>query len=96
VPTNDGSARGARVFNDRTCVQCHAIRGTGPAPRIAPDLTHLASRGTLAAGVLTNTPDHLYLWLKDPQAIKPGSHMPSLRLDDSEAQDLVSYLGDLP
>jgi cytochrome c oxidase subunit 2 len=95
-PANEDSLRGARLFNERTCVQCHAIRGTGPVARVAPDLTHLASRGTLAAGVLTNTSDNLYLWLKDPQWVKPGSHMPSLRLDDKDAKDLVSYLGALP
>jgi cytochrome c oxidase subunit 2 len=95
-PTSDSAARGARLFNDRTCVQCHAVRGIGPVARVAPDLTHLTSRGTLGAGVLTNTPDHLALWLKDPQSIKPGCHMPSLRLDDAEVKDLAAYLGGLP
>jgi cytochrome c oxidase subunit 2 len=63
---------------------------------VAPDLTHLASRKTLAAGVLDNTPDSLARWLRDPQSIKPGSHMPSLKLTDAEAADLVAYFGGLP
>jgi cytochrome c oxidase subunit 2 len=96
TPTSEAAARGARLFNDRTCVQCHAVRGTGPLARVAPDLTHLASRTTLGAGVLTNTPDHLAAWLKDPQSIKPGCHMPSLRLEDGDAKDLAAYLGGLP
>ncbi len=96
APASESAARGARLFNDRTCVQCHAVRGAGPVPRVGPDLTHLASRATLGAGVLTNTPDHLTLWLEDPQSIKPGCHMPSLRLDDGEAKDLAAYLGGLP
>ncbi len=95
IPTSDSAARGARLFRERTCIQCHAVRGTGSVVRVAPDLTHFASRATLGAGVLTNTPDHLALWLKDPQSIKPGCHMPSLRLEDGEAKDLATYLGGL-
>ena len=55
-------------------------------------MTHLGSRETLAAGVLTNTPDNLAKWLKNPQAVKPGSHMPNFNLSDSEIQALVAYL----
>jgi cytochrome c oxidase subunit 2 len=63
---------------------------------VAPDLTHFASRALLGAGVLKNTPENLFLWLKDPQSVKPGSHMPSLRLNDDEARDLTTYLEGLP
>lgn len=70
--------------------------GTEPAGpfsgEVAPDLTHLASRSTLAAGMLANTPDDLARWLTDPQAIKPGSHMPNLDLSHREVSDLVAYL----
>jgi cytochrome c oxidase subunit 2 len=90
-----GSA-GAKLFSERTCVQCHAIRGTEadgvPPARVAPDLTHFASRQTLGAGVLPNTPENLSVWLKYPQSIKPGCHMPSLRLTERETQDLTDYL----
>ena len=91
---------GARIFRARTCSTCHAIRGvveragrtTEPASDVAPDLTHLASRSTLAAGTLPNTPENLARWLADPQSIKPGSHMPDLDLSHHEVADLVAYL----
>jgi cytochrome c oxidase subunit II len=98
APTTPAGIRGAREFRDRTCSQCHAIAEgqradqspTAP-PQAAPDLTHLASRTTLAAGVLDNTPEGLSAWLTDPQTIKPGCHMPSLKLSQEQVSDLVAY-----
>jgi cytochrome c oxidase subunit 2 len=84
-------ARGRALFKDLTCVRCHGIAGVSPDPRVAPELTHLAGRSTLAAGVLENTPANLAAWLQDPQAWKPGSHMPSLKLSDAQVADLVAY-----
>ncbi|MEJ2748644.1 MAG: c-type cytochrome, partial [Anaerolineae bacterium] len=60
-----------------------------------PDLTHLGSRQTLAAGVLDNTPADLAAWLGNPQAIKPGAHMPNLNLTPDEVHALVTYLESL-
>jgi cytochrome c oxidase subunit 2 len=93
APSTEAALRGAAVFAGKTCVQCHAVETsmTAPRPSVAPDLTHLAERKTLAAGLLDNTPDALTRWLRDPQAIKPGSHMPSLHLTDAEVNDLVAY-----
>jgi cytochrome c oxidase subunit 2 len=86
------AARGAEVFHDLTCVKCHAIGGTGADARVAPDLTHIASRRTLAAGAVDeNTPANLAGWLKNPDYSKPGSHMPNLRLSDAQVNDLVTY-----
>ncbi len=98
APVSEAAARGASLFASKTCVQCHAIETspTAPRPSVAPDLTHLAARKTLAAGLLDNTPDALGRWLRDPQSIKPGSHMPSLKLTDGEVADLVAYFGGLP
>jgi cytochrome c oxidase subunit 2 len=90
-PVADAAARGAQTFRAKTCVTCHAIRGIGDG-RIAPDLTHLAERTTLGAGVIDNTPAELARWLKDPQQIKAGSHMPNLQLSDGQVNDLVAYL----
>jgi cytochrome c oxidase subunit II len=90
--TTAAAAQGANIFEQRTCVNCHAIGGTAAAARIAPDLTHLASRETIGAGVLPNTPANLAAWLADPQAIKPGSHMPNLHLSGTEVRALVAYM----
>ncbi len=48
--------QGRKVFQSLSCVSCHAVKGTAAAGKFGPDLTHLMSRQTLAAGVLTNTP----------------------------------------
>lgn len=89
------AARGLAVFKDLTCARCHTIRGASPDLSVAPDLTHLAGRSTLAAGVLENNAANLAAWLKDPQALKPGSHMPSLKLTDDQVTDLVMYFESL-
>jgi len=93
-PTDPEAAKGARLFVDMTCAQCHAIRRPGVTitqPNSGPDLTHVAERTTLGAGVLDNDEKNLWRWLKDPQGIKPGSHMPSVQLSDKKATDLVTY-----
>jgi cytochrome c oxidase subunit II len=84
-------ARGAATFYGKTCARCHAIAGQGDSVRVAPDLTHLAERTTLGAGVVPNDPANLAKWLRDPQTVKPGSHMPDLNLSDDEVSDLVAY-----
>ncbi|HEX3904567.1 MAG TPA: cytochrome c oxidase subunit II [Polyangia bacterium] len=91
APSGAAAARGARMFGAKTCVGCHAIRGTDET-RVGPDLTHLAERATLATGAIDNNPSELARWLKDPQRIKPGCHMPNLQLADGEVNDLVAYL----
>jgi cytochrome c oxidase subunit 2 len=90
-PTNGAAVRGAATFRSMTCVSCHAIGGASEGARFAPDLTHLASRTTLDAGVLPNTPENLARWLHDPQAIKAGCHMPDTPLTDAHVSDLVAY-----
>lgn len=92
VPTQGLAAVGARLFRERTCRNCHAIAGTEAAGRVGPDLTHLAGRETLGAGVLSNTPNQLVKWLMDPQRYKPGCNMPNLHLTETEARDLAAYL----
>ncbi len=91
-PTSGDAAQGAMLFQQVTCASCHAIAGTNANAQIGPDLTHFGGRDTIAAGVLDNTPENLTKWLKDPQAVKPGNHMPNLQLTDSQIRDLVAYL----
>lgn len=95
APDSELAAEGARLFQSRTCSSCHTIAGTGAAARIGPDLTHVASRDTLAAGVMANTSAYMTGWLANPQAIKPGNHMPNLKLEGEEIIALVAYLEEL-
>lgn len=92
APTGGDAARGAQVFQQLTCASCHAIAGTQAGAAVGPNLTHLGSRETIGAGVLTNTPENLASWLRDPQAVKPGSHMPNLQLSEDDIRALVAYL----
>jgi cytochrome c oxidase subunit 2 len=77
------------------CVMCHTIRGTAAGGRMGPDLTHLATRSTLAAGTRPFTTQHLHEWIRDPQAVKPGSRMPQLAIADSDRAAIVAYLEQL-
>jgi cytochrome c oxidase subunit 2 len=83
---------GLAVFMRSTCVMCHAIAGTDAGARLGPDLTHLASRRSLASGTLPNTPQHLAAWILDPQRFKKGANMPATPLSASELEALVAYL----
>jgi cytochrome c oxidase subunit 2 len=96
IPTTGDAATGAQLFQSLTCSNCHNINGTAANAHIGPDLTHVGSRETLAAGVLDNTPDNLATWLSNPQAVKPGVHMPNLNLTPDEVHALVAYLENLP
>lgn len=94
-PTDPSQVRGQQVFLTSRCVMCHTIRGTTAAAISGPDLTHLASRDTLAAGTLPNTPDHLSDWVVNSQAAKPGNHMPPNELSPEDLQALINYLKSL-
>jgi cytochrome c oxidase subunit 2 len=93
-PADTVAAAGMRVF-DRVCASCHAVRGTLAAVTRGPDLTHIASRMTLAAGTLPNTRDNLAAWIADAQRIKPGNGMPSMNLDAADLRAVVAYLESL-
>jgi cytochrome c oxidase subunit 2 len=79
----------------KACVGCHTINGTPAQGKVGPNLTHVGSRTTIAAGLLENTPENLARWLDNPPAIKPGSLMPRLGLTPQEIQALVAYLSSL-
>jgi len=92
---DQSAVAGRRVFETTACINCHAIRGTVANGRFGPDLTHLMSRATIASGAAENTPANLRLWLKDPDAIKPGSLMPAMKMTDPELDALVGYMRSL-
>ena len=89
---DDKEVAGRRVFEATSCVNCHAVGGTNGTGHFGPDLTHLMSRSTIAAGAAENTPANLRLWIQNPDAIKPGSLMPSMKLSDAELDAVVRYL----
>jgi cytochrome c oxidase subunit II len=94
-PVDDMQQHGQEVFLSSPCIMCHTIRGTPAGGEVAPDLTHLASRRTLAAGTLPNTPGSLAGWIIDPQNLKPGNKMPPHHFDPNELQALLAYLVNL-
>lgn len=83
---------GQQAFLAESCVNCHRIRGTAAAGTYAPDLTHLMSRATLAAGMIPNTRENLHDWVRDPQQIKEGCLMPAFGLSDKKLDLIVEYL----
>jgi cytochrome c oxidase subunit 2 len=86
------AAEGKAAFLAQSCVNCHRVRGTAARGNYAPDLTHLMSRKTLAAGMRPNTPEELRRWVADPQKIKPGCLMPAFKLSDRDLDLVVGYL----
>jgi cytochrome c oxidase subunit 2 len=87
-----GAVAGRRVFENNACMNCHAAGGTPADGRFGPDLTHLMSRATIAAGAAENTHDNLRLWIQNPSAIKPGSLMPAMKLSDADLDAVVNYM----
>ena len=85
-------SEGQRIFERTSCVNCHAVAGTAAKGRFGPDLTHLMSRDTIASGAALNTPENLRIWIQNPDAIKPGSRMPSMGLNDSDLNSVTAYL----
>lgn len=92
TPADSITRRGLELFLASSCVMCHAVGGTPAGSRVGPDLTHLASRRTIAAGTLPNTRGNLAGWILDPQGIKPGAKMPPTDLDPDDLQALLAYL----
>jgi cytochrome c oxidase subunit 2 len=86
---------GRALFMTLTCKTCHTIKGTEANGTIGPDLTHVGSRQTLAAGTLPNTAEDLARFIDRPQEIKPGNHMPVLRLDPEAIDAITAYLAAL-
>jgi cytochrome c oxidase subunit 2 len=104
-------ATGRKLFQDKTCVSCHAVRGHEGIGITGPDLTRVGARSTIAAGVLENTHERMHAWIKDPNHYKPGNKMwfggftlleagewnpnPKMALNDQEIDALVAYLHSL-
>jgi len=94
-PQTPMQTKGRDVFLSEACSGCHQIRGTAAHARVGPDLTHLATRSTIAAATLPNRKGYLAGWILDPQHQKPGVRMPALELSGPEIQALLAYLESL-
>jgi len=91
-PASALAAKGAEVFREKNCVNCHSIAGLMTKGLVAPDLTHVGSRETLAAGALANTPENLARWITNPQSVKKGALMPDIGLTAEQIKYLTVYL----
>jgi cytochrome c oxidase subunit 2 len=92
VRVDDTVSLGKKIFETTACVNCHNVAGTGANGQFGPDLTHLMSRDTIAAGILLNTPDNLRRWIENPDRFKPGSLMPAMGLGDRELNAVTAYM----
>ena len=86
---------GKQVFENTSCINCHAVSGTAANGRFGPDLTHLMSRSSLGSGAAENTPANLRLWIQNPDAFKPGSLMPAMKLSEADLDAVTAYLESL-
>ncbi|MGI8403134.1 MAG: cytochrome c oxidase subunit II [Gemmatimonadaceae bacterium] len=95
VPTDSLDLAGYNTFRVSACAACHTIRGADAFGKVGPELTHLASRRTIAAGMLPNTRGNLAAWIVNAQSIKPGVGMPALPMAAAQEQALLAYLSTL-
>lgn len=93
TPTG-AAGEGKNIYTQSACMACHTIQGVSVGI-VGPDLTHVGSRTTIAAGMLDNTAENVAAWIKDAPALKPGSKMPNLGVTDAQARALTAYLESL-
>jgi cytochrome c oxidase subunit 2 len=94
-PATGEESRGRDVFLSAGCPDCHTVRGTPADGSIGPDLTHLASRTTLAAGTIPNSTEQLTAWVRDPHQFKDGVEMEGAEISEADLAELVAYLESL-
>jgi cytochrome c oxidase subunit 2 len=95
-PADSTVALGQRLVVSGPCALCHTIRGTSALGRVAPDLTHVGSRQTIAAGTLPNSLGNLEAWITNAQSLKPGAKMPALTaFDGRELRAMAAYIASL-
>jgi cytochrome c oxidase subunit 2 len=92
TPQKTDAHDGQLVFEQQACINCHTVAGTIANGRYGPDLTHLMSRDTLAAGAAPNTAENLKKWIDDPNNFKPGCLMPAMHLTDRQDAQITAYL----
>lgn len=95
APQAELAVAGSQLFISKGCVNCHAVKGVNTYNRTGPDLSHIGSRTSIAAGMLANTPENMVRWLRFTDTVKPGVAMPNLGLSQEEAEQLTAYLATL-
>jgi cytochrome c oxidase subunit 2 len=86
------AAAGRSVFQHNACINCHTVAGTVATGRFGPDLTHVASRDTIASGSVPNTPANIRAFVDNPAHFKPGALMPAMHLTESDLNAVTAYL----
>ena len=82
-PRDEMPRRGRALFLSH-CAACHTVRGTEAKGTLGPDLTHVGSRTSIAAGILQNNRANVAAWVSSSQQIKPGNLMPSMNVFSGE------------
>jgi cytochrome c oxidase subunit 2 len=95
IPAGPDVAAGQAAFLAKPCAACHTVRGTPAMGTTGPDLTHIGSRQTIAAGLLETTRGSLAAWIADPQTLKPGNNMPMVPLTSDELKNISAYMESL-
>ena len=85
--------KGRETFLSLPCTGCHTVLGTSAGGKVGPDLTHVASKKSIAAGAVSPVNEQtLTAWIKNPPAVKPGTQMPNYGLSDDQVHDIVQWL----
>ena len=92
VPGGGPALVGKTILESIQCASCHTVSGTQASGKVAPDLSHVASRKTIAAGALPTDRQSFALWIENPQAHKPGNNMPKVPLTREQIDALAAYL----
>jgi cytochrome c oxidase subunit 2 len=92
APQNADASAGRAVFEANACVNCHTISGTASHGTFGPNLSHLASRATIASGAVPLTAGNLHAFIDDPSRFKPGVLMPAMHLNDHDLDAVTQYL----
>ena len=90
--TGGSAERGKKAFSSYGCGGCHTLKGVPQAAGlVGPPLDGIGARAIIG-GRLDNTPDNLKRWIRDPQAVSPGTAMPRLGVTERDAKDISALL----
>lgn len=92
VDVGGDPSRGEAMFIQYGCGSCHALKNVRNATgTVGPPLDGVALR-TIIGGHLSNTPEDMEHWIRDPQQVSPGTAMPDLRVGEGDARDITAFL----